>query len=66
MFTDHAPAGMWPHGLHSCLMTMEAAVETIIGTAVETAIDTAIETIIGSAIETAIETVIGMDIETMP
>ena len=58
MFTDHAPAGMWPHGLHSCLMTMEAAMETVIGTA--------LETIVGSAIETAMETVIGTAIETMP
>jgi hypothetical protein len=32
---------MWPHGLHSCLMTMEAAMETVIGTALETIVGTA-------------------------
>ena len=56
MFTDHVPAGMWPHGLHRCLMTMEAAIETVIGTAYRNhrrnCIETAMETVIGTAIET--------------
>ena len=47
---------MWPHGLHSCLMTMEAAIETVIGTAYRNhrrnCIETAMETVIGTAIET--------------